>query len=72
MPISTFEDLDNMVFSLKDEFDKMVDTLITYKSMRKIIDKQKARALFKDFFETVDNSVKLVLEALNNEQIDIL
>ena len=72
MTIRTFEDFKDMIFSLLSEFDKLGKTIQTYESMRNIIDKNKARAQFKDFFETVDNSVNLVLEALNNELIDIL
>lgn len=72
MTINTFEDFEDMIISLQSEFDKMRETMLPYKKMRNIIDKNKARAYFKEFFETVDNSVNVVLEALNNELVDIL
>ena len=72
MPISTFEEFEDMIFSLCHKFDKMRERISTYSSMRNLIDKNKARAYFKEFFETVNNDVNSVLEALNNELIDIL
>ncbi len=72
MTINTFEEFEDMVFSLQSEFDKIRETIIPYKKMRNIIDKNKARAYFKEFFETANNNVNMVLEALNNELVDIL
>lgn len=72
MPISTFEEFEDIIFSLRDKFEKMRERISTYSSMRNLIDKNKARVYFKEFFEPVKNDVNNVLEALNNELVDIL
>ena len=70
--IKSFEEFEGAVFSIYSELEKFVNSLTHYKSMRSIIDKTKARTQYKEFFENIEGSVKIVLEALNNELIDIL
>ena len=72
MTIRNFDDFRNMIFSLQSEFEKVGKSMASYTGMRDIIDKNKARAQYKEFFEAVEGSVRIVLEALNNELVDIL